>query len=275
MTPYKATSGLQEAARRAAEYNSPANAARRRNQRVQHELSLGFVEDFFRKISDWSGAIPLQSFWVIIITFPNGLRSRLSDYISSYDHKPWTGTAGGAGEYDQSVFNELISESWQNSVNSDYAYGCFFARSISIPGEKTDTASVNVVNQGLQFPSFIKGRSTQNELNVSFMETNDSFIDVVLRPWTIIGSYLGAVARPSSDSIKGTIDAIFYGKTDPGDNLVVRKAFRFDDVIPIDINSQEYTQAGDALINRPVKFLYSTYVEGNNSYYSSPPQFRI
>ena len=239
------------------------------NAKKFEDLGSGFVEDFFGKLSNWSGAIPLQSFWVIIITFPQGLQSRLNSYVNGYDHRPWFGTAGGQGGYDQSVFYNLISSPWQNHVKSDYAYGCFFARSINIPGEKIDTTTVNVVNQGLQFPGLIRGRSTVSEASVSFMETNDSFIDIVLRPWAILGSYLGAVARPRGDSIKGTIDAIFYGKTDPGSNLIVRKSFKLNDVIPIEINSQEYTQAGDALLVRPVRFLYSTYIEGNNTNYGA------
>ena len=197
------------------------------NVKKFEDLGSGFVEDFFGKLSNWSGAIPLQSFWVIVITFPPGLQSKLNSFVTEYDHKPWNNTVGGQGSYDQSVFYNLISSPWQEHVRNDYGYGCFFARSINIPGERVDTASISIVNQGLQFPSIIKGRNSLTELGVSFMETNDSFIDIVLRPWTILGSYMGAVARPPQDSIKGTIDAIFYGKTDPGSNLVVRKSFKF------------------------------------------------
>lgn len=237
------------------------------NAKKFEELGSGFVEDFFGKLSNWSGAIPLQSFWVIVITFPPGLQSKLNAFVSEYDHKPWNDSIGGG--YDQSVFYNLISSPWQDHVRNDYGYGCFFARSINVPGERVDTASLSIVNQGLQFPSIIKGRNSPTELGVSFMETNDSFIDVVLRPWTILGAYMGAVARPPRDSVKGTIDAIFYGKTDPGSNLVVRKSFKFHNVIPTEVNSQEYTQAGDALLVRPVKFLYSSYSMGNNTNYSA------
>ena len=240
--------------------------ARKFEKKIE-DLGSGFVEDFFGKLSNWSGAIPLQSFWVIVITFPPGLQSKLNAFVSEYDHKPWNDSVGGG--YDQSVFYNLISSPWQDHVRNDYGYGCFFARSINVPGERVDTTSISVINQGLQFPNIIKGRNSPTEFGVSFMETNDSFIDVVLRPWTILGAYMGAVARPPRDSVKGTIDAIFYGKTDPGSNLVVRKSFKFHNVIPTEVNSQEYTQAGDALLVRPVKFLYSSYSMGNNTNYSA------
>jgi len=216
----------------------------------------GFVEDFFEKLSTWPGAVPLQAFWVIVITFPRSLPGKIEEFIKGYDANPWTG-------YNINVYKNLTSELYQSKQNEDFMYGCFFARSINIPGEKIENVGVNFPQQGLLFPNVISHRTPVSEVSIAFAETNDSFMDIVIRPWSILGGYLGSVARPNS--IKGTIEAIFYGKTPPGQNLVKRKSFTFNDVIPIDVNTQEYTQAGDGFITRSAKFLYSNYTVKNES----------
>ena len=231
---------------------------------------VGFYDYFLTRLGDWAMGIPLQSFWVVIIDFPNSVRNKYLNLISQYEPEPWS-------KFNTGAYGGLISRTYQdNSSEGEYFYGCMFARSINIPGEKTELVSPSIANaSGLVFPNISKNRSTFAELDISFIETNSSFVDNVIRPWNILVSHLGLISRV--DSIKGKIRVIFYAKpevkvsdylADSGDDqivgiknkpLVQRKVFVFNDVAPTTVSSQEYTQSGDALLVRPVKFTYSSY----------------
>jgi|LauGreDrversion4_2_1035121.scaffolds.fasta_scaffold96631_3 hypothetical protein len=243
--------------------------------------TVGFYEYFLSKLGDWAMNIPLQSFWVIVIEFPPSIKRRwLSQLVNDFEPRSWS-------EFNTGSYGSLLTTPYQsNSSNGketagEYLYGCMFARSVNIPGEKTELLNPSIPNaSGLLFPNISKNRSALAELDISFIETNSSFVDNVIRPWNIIVSHLGLVGRPSVDDIKGTIQVIFYAKPQITESdyikqgqqiidikdkpLIRRKVFTFFDVAPTLISSQEYTQAGDALLVRPTKFTYSSYT------YSTP-----
>jgi len=239
--------------------------------RAQETFTTGFGEHFLSVISNWAAAIPIQSFWVMYFEMP-----KLDSYITKlikgdYDVGDWN-------DFSIDMYNHLISKKYNESAQSEYIYGCSFARAISIPGEKTELASTNFTQAGLLFPSVSKNRIQTNTLQASFMETNASFVDTVLRPWSIITSQLGFI--PRTPKITSTLHAIFYTKSDILDRSMVgtktragigrtprplnttlrkRKEFTFYNVVPTSINAQEYTQSGDALLVRPVDFYYTHY----------------
>lgn len=223
-----------------------------------------FGAHFLEVLGHWAGAIPLQSFWVVVLTIPPGVKTWIEKFkSSSWDGISWDG-------FDMAVYDHLLDPLYtEKNTQQGYVHGCFFARSITLPGEKIDMVSTNFFNSGLLFPNVEKSRSTLTNVSISFMETNASYVDAVIRPWNIVSSYLGLV--PRADNIKGSIDAFFYTKNyapnastrSIGSAIEVapkkRKIFSFKDVVPISINSEEYTQRGDGLIERPVGFYYSNY----------------
>jgi hypothetical protein len=248
---------------------------------------IGFYQYFLQRLGDWAMGIPLQSFWVVIISFPKSIKDVwLARLQGDFEPSSWD-------KFSTNAYGGLVSQLYQEkshsgvgTTNDEYLYGCMFARSVGIPGEKTELTSPSLANaSGLIFPNITKNRSALAELDISFIETNSSFVDNVIRPWNIVVSHLGLVGR--AESIKGKIDIIFYAKPNiknrdyirkttssaiDGDEitnsqilglkdkpLIKRKIFTFYDVAPILIGSQEYTQAGDALIVRPTKFTYSSY----------------
>ena len=255
---------------------------------------IGFYEYFLSKLGDWAMNIPLQSFWVVVIEFPSSIQTRwLKELVKDFEPRAW-------GEFNTGAYGNLITAPYQsNSSNGketagEYLYGCMFARSINIPGEKTELTNPSISNaSGLLFPNISKNRSALAELDISFIETNSSFVDNVIRPWNIIVSHLGLIGRSSTDSIKGKIQVIFYAKPQIKEEdyikttnvnisknsvitqitgikdkpLVRRKVFTFFDVAPTLVSSQEYTQAGDALLVRPTKFTYSSYTYNTPSSY--------
>ena len=251
---------------------------------------IGFYEYFLSRLGDWAMGIPLQSFWVVVIEFPPSIKNYWINRLPVFEPIFWN-------QFDTGAYGGLITKPYQNNFSDgrttagEYLYGCMFARSVGVPGEKTELTNPSIANaSGLLFPNISKNRSALSELDISFIETNSSFVDNVIRPWNLLVSHLGLIGRPPDRSIKGTIQIIFYAKPDIKNEdyirnstpiiniigtsreeidpqirgikdkpLIRRKIFTFYDVAPTFVSSQEYTQAGDALLVRPTKFTYSSY----------------
>jgi hypothetical protein len=269
------------------------------NKALQEPNSnIGLVSKFFKNLSTWEGSIPLQHLWVVKFYFTNTFKTNFNSWfnniISKGENLPW-------GQFDMGNINEIINNNalqGEDLPNSNIITGCYFARSVALPGERTDTLNPSIPGAGgLFFNNIINKRQAPSNLQVSFMETNASFVDLFLRPWSILSSYTGTVGR--KDSLKVDVEAIFYSKnnivkfnnysnsdgandvitvakapiygsvpkytrsitldTHKDVDLVPRKRFYFKSVLPLNVNSQEYTQTGESLQIRPVDFIYESY----------------
>ena len=234
-----------------------------------------FYENFLDKLGTWEMGVPLQSLWVVIVSFPKEIEFWLNKQQNSQlDYAGWR-------EFSSRAYSSIIGSEFNNGGNDEYITGCLFARTVNIPGEKIETTNNFSMQNGggLMFPSITTNRSSLPLLDISFLETNSSFVDFGIRPWCIAASYAGTVARKQGN-VKGSIQAIFYAKTDflqeraaatDGDKknyqqptlqnnkLAKRKIFEFYDVIPLNVNNQEYSYLGDAVHSRSIQFLYSSY----------------
>lgn len=248
----------------------------------------GFHDNFFYNLGKWAAGIPLQHLWVIVIDFRK-IQNSINYWLTSdaTDITPFNSP-------EQEMFASLTSTEYQNKMFEQYSYGCLFARSISVPGEKIETtrAGIEGMSGGLLFPNIIANRSPLPEIGVSFMETNASFVDFVIRPWLVATSHAGTVAR-MSNNLKTNMTAYFYSKSDTlsdnrakagtsslivdgratnsqfyspgepftlnGEPLNARKIFTFEDILPTSVNAQEYTQSGEGLQIRPCNFTYTKY----------------
>jgi hypothetical protein len=86
-------------------------------------------------------------------------------------------------------------------------------------------------------------RSGMAPLVIQWRETNRSFTDLVIRPWLILSSHLGLVARHSADerNIKANISIVQLAKTYQYTPLVERKIWRFYNCVPTSISTNELT----------------------------------
>ena len=260
----------------------------------------GLTNIFFKNLFSWTGGIPLQHFWVVKFNYNENFKKTFINYGASIL------SGGGDGcrwdNYNVNyIMKDLInSDSLQGTsiVGTDQFLqtGCYFARSVSVPGERVDSISVNAPSTGgLYFPPMLNKRQAPGSLRISFMETNASFVDLFLRPWVIMSSYLGSIGRNQTTSnydntLKlGTVEAIYYSKnqkinSNNGSEFVavsqstsnqnyskdftpiVRKKFTFKGVSPLSLASQENTHTGETLTLVPVDFIYDSYKV--DTYYS-------
>ena len=98
-----------------------------------------------------------------------------------------------AEEYDVNVTKYLLDGSLQWQTNN--LTGCVFTRQVNLPNE-----TVNASNEGLTYGGFLPPATASNRekyqnLSVTFLETNASFLDLIIRPWILSVGYYGLVAR--------------------------------------------------------------------------------
>ena len=145
-----------------------------------------------------------------------------------------------------------------------------FANGVTIPGDGSTSARVgadgNGLHGGLLTTPILKGRKDLTNLEITFLETNASFVDFVMRPWAVAVAQYGLFTRAPNDpqNFKTTITISYLRKDkSAGDNDDERKIIKFKDVAPIEVQGYEtaYGATGKGVDMRTVKtvWTYSTY----------------
>lgn len=146
----------------------------------------------------------------------------------------------------------------------------FFATSVNLPGESTASGRVgyageNALYGGLLSAPILKGRQNLNNLDITFIETNDSFLDYLIRPWVVAASQFGLFTRGagSTQNFKSDIEVTFYDKfNNDGQNTgaKIRKTIRFKDAVPLEVGGYEAAYGKTVgLRTTKTSWIYSTY----------------
>jgi len=133
--------------------------------------------------------------------------------------------------------------------------GMIFAQGVQLPGEGVTTARVGPANMGLSKGIIGENRNDYENIVISYLETNYSFTDAVLRPWSIMVGHNGL----KDFNLRKTITVVQLAKNGSGSSLVERGKWTFTDACPISIDQQQYTYEGAQLLRRQVTFAYNYY----------------
>jgi hypothetical protein len=209
-------------------------------------------------LGKWSTNIALASQWFVYFDFSsvNALNSTISYELrnreSSFGRNGWS--------ISDSTVGHLLDGSLQYSDQT--LTGCVFAKQVTLPSEKIDAGNNGLDYGGFQAPATASNRQKYNTFNVTFLETNASFLDLVIRPWVILVGYNGLVARAvdSPKSVKCRFaDVVMLAKSGTKRPMLIRKLYRFYNLAPISIDSEEYSYAQDGLKYSNVTFAYDGY----------------
>lgn len=224
--------------------------------------------DYFLTILEtWIGSIPTNNQFVVLIeTFPNALvKDWASGLIDSVGNS--IAQAGNALGIDTGTQNLLPiqklepiggdTDAWANSsagtILTSYPFqriiGCVFAQGFSIPElDRLHTRNVNVENYGGLIPGIISETREgygSKYLTLEFLETNTSFADLVVRPWTILTSHYGLVARDpdnkeeANKNIKTNIIIMEYTRSYQNLSQIPRKVWQFMDCAPVSVEARQ------------------------------------
>lgn len=206
------------------------------------------VGHFLDHLCTYYGHIPISSLWVVQFKFDN------PNFAASLAHT--------VGHYEPGGFETwAIPQNWSppiypnNSSNDNLQglYGCLYAQKASVIGEETQSEKSKFGEQAGHAHytpgTVLSGRQPPGNLQLSFIETNDSFVDHFLRPWQITASRLGLLARPANESIKADIKVIEFSVTNGGPptryQSSPRKTTIYRNAVPITVSSRELNYAPD------------------------------
>ena len=195
-------------------------------------------EWFLKSLLVTRNSVPIQSLWSVYIEPPPAygkIFSRIGDFESG-----WKVDAG----------KDLLGSSNQR-------FGLIFAQGVKIPGEGMNYGRTGPENTGILRGLIGEGRKDLEALSISFLETNTSFTDFVLRPWAVMVSHQSLKA----DKLKTTITVKQYAKSGPGSAFTdnPRKIIKFFEAAPVSINTEEYDYGQDKLVRRQAEFAYTRY----------------
>lgn len=221
---------------------------------------LGDKLSYFENLlCNWPTAIPLHNLWVILIQ-PNSanLKKNILKVSRTFDPTTWevenalnTTTNGmfsnGSGNYDL-----------HNTI------GCIFAQGVTIPGINIGFDSIGgsaSTNNGFLKSPIITNRQPDASLEIDFLETNHSFTDYFIKPWTLLVGYYGLVSRAAENDIKSRITVLQLGKTQQCATSVIRKRYTFHDAVPVAVENDNLGYSSDSSggIKKKSTWVYRNY----------------
>ena len=118
--------------------------------------------------------------------------------------------------------------------------GCFFLQAVSIPEE-----SMVANPEGLHYNHYLRtitgqGRNPNTGLRMTFLNTNLSFVENVIRPWVVTTARLGLVARPQNQTYRQRITVYKLGFRSSFQSPFILEKYTFHGTCPIEVNSEEY-----------------------------------
>lgn len=212
--------------------------------------TFGGITYFHDKICSLAYSVPLKSAWVLFI-YPNNkdyLLNQIKSLNSFYENSEWDVFSSAKKTTDNPVQNII---------------GCIFAQGVNLPGEDIGIEYAGITEgskRGFINAPIINGRKDFELLDVGFLETNSSFVDSFLRPWSIIVSHKGLIAMPFEKDIKATIVVHQLARIGTDQNSRIRKTFIFNNCAPVNIAPEtlDYANSSD-FPKLQAKFAYSRY----------------
>jgi hypothetical protein len=218
---------------------------------------------------NWAQDIPLKFLWVLFISPRNGrtltqLGESIKRVINEYEV-----TKTGSWP----VKTDLL----ENINDSTGQFGVLLAQNVVFPQDAFNIEDVRPgggANGYLGLPT--SGQrgvyGGQNNLNITFLETNIDVFDYFIRPWIIAGSYKGMIELGEEDEndLKCNMQVVLFTRDFASYNnnlpqtqrkLEIRKVFEFDNVIPYQVKGDalSYGEMTSSNIERTVTFAFTRY----------------
>lgn len=210
---------------------------------------------FEQFLSDPATSIPLDSNFLVLFSqrgMPQGIKTYTDSALGGYEPGRWG--------------IEIDNKKLIDSLESSYDYRCFFANGVTLPSESIGQKRVGMQDiYGDQSGGLLSGvvttsREQRGPLSLTLLETNASFIDLVIRPWILAVSHYGLYGRLESSAycVKTNIIVLQFDHRSKTINKI-RKKFTFfgcapTNFVPLTVT---YGKADTSIIN--VEWVYNHY----------------
>lgn len=220
---------------------------------------------FLNLLDQWQFSLPLNQLWMVFFNVPRLVSNEAittwgERIIPVQDDK---GSINLAREH-------LLKPGYMRTI------GCAFAQTVSIPQEQNAINKIGPTNRGFLKAPILEQRQQFASLNIEFLETSLSFVDFLIRPWVVISSHMGYVARPGQINNGLTTDMYIINFAKAGadfeyspfvparDNgslsddvnvkntrgFVARKMYHFTGCSPINISRERYGYSPEGQVDR-------------------------
>ena len=224
---------------------------------------ISFRDRFLDSLSQWTTSIPLNTQFIVLVdNFPAGLTTNVLQNL-----EPIVQRTG---------FDIDLPKNVSINYKNQGIVGCIFANGFNIGDDSVEAGAAEIPNnRGFIQGTILKDRSdfAQNKFTLSLRETNTSFIDFVIRPWVIMASHFGYVARYMNNPVealknpKTNITVVQYTRSSAGLSQIPRKTWRFYNCVPTTVSTRDYQYGEDESIkNFDTSWVYDKYEVNSNLY---------
>ena len=153
---------------------------------------------------DWTNDIPLKNIWGINFSARTGSGEMIN--------------IGNAIEHYLDVYrpNSFKVDTGLIDRVSDTEIGFMLAQTVALPSEEFGVSTAGIDGEqsgGFQVGHVGGTRQVNNELSITFLETNRDLFSFFLQPWIVAASYAGLIEDDNEPDIKCNIDIIQYSRT--------------------------------------------------------------
>lgn len=215
-------------------------------------------ESYLQSLGKWPSALGSASQWYLEfdITSVEPLFKDLTILLNQYE-----GNFGSSGGWQVDTETVIKLTDWE--YHTEAGIGCVFARQVNLPNDGLEAGNTGLDYGGFLPPATTNTRNKYSKLRITFLETNASFVDLVIRPWMVLTSYYGLIARDFDRSDKNVkcsyLDVNLMARTGAGNPLAIRKKYRFSGIAPVAIDGEQYSYMADDMKYTSVDFVYDQY----------------
>ena len=212
--------------------------------------NVSIHQHFWNALTSNSDSLALSQLWLCgfdmkqLSTVGNQIASKLNNY----EQNTWS---DNQTKVNNCVLDPVNFDGVSKSAGSIY----LFTQGISFIADGINTSRVGSSQVGATKGLIGDSRLDLNASNITFLESNVSFVDGFLRPWSILVGH-----RSLKDPLlRCDISLFALEKWSLFEPLKIRKAMLFKNAVPINIDAEEYNYTGDKLIERQVQFAFDRY----------------
>ena len=211
---------------------------------------------FHRLMCNWAYNIAQQYSWVVVIDAisKQNLLTKIKETVPTYEPVGWD-------------IKGAVDSTWTQETQD--TIGCIFAQGVDLPGENLNIERVGITEgsrRGFINAPIANGRADFEDLQISFLETNQSFVDGVIRPWNILVAHEGLIARNEGESIKANIVIYQLAKAGETTKNIIRKKITFNEAVPTKVSSEQLVYGTSDIGKRQCYFVFNSYtIESYNS----------
>ena len=199
-------------------------------------------QKFIQSLMATSNSLALSQLWLVKIDkdYLEIVGEYLKSAIQTYEGSKWD-------------INDVTRTTDTQWFVGDALY--ILAQSVVFPGDSISVSRAGVSQSGMLKGIMGESRNDLPAVTITFLETNQSAVDILFRPWMILVGHKSL----KNQELRTNIDLICYQKNGVQSDLVPRKIVTLYAAAPINVPNEEYNYTGDKVIVRSIDFTYNTY----------------